>query len=91
MIKGIIGAILGALVVALLLLGFIWLVFSGLILWIAGFILGSLIIAGIILFAIIFVFAVIAFFALFYFLAEKSPKVEAGNYTLKQQKGKGES
>jgi hypothetical protein len=28
------------------------------------------------------------FFALFYYLAEKSPRVEPGEYTLEDQKGK---
>ena len=90
MIKGIAAAILGALLVGVVVLGVLWLVFSGLILCVAGFVLGSIIIAGIIVFVIIFVFAVVAFFALFYYLAEKTPNVEPGDYKLKDQKGKNE-
>lgn len=88
MIKGIAGVILGAVLVAVIFLGVLWLIFSGIILWIAGFVLGSLIVAAIIVFIVIFVFAVIVFFALFYYLAEKSPQVEPGEYTLEDQKGK---
>jgi membrane protein implicated in regulation of membrane protease activity len=86
--KGIIGILLGAILVAVIILGVLWLIFSGFILWIAGFVLGSLIVAAIIVFIVIFVVAVIVFFALFYYLAEKSPQVEPGEYTLKDQKGK---
>ena len=88
MIKGIAAVVLGAVLVAVIILGVLWLIFSGLILWIAGFVLGSLIVAGIIVFIVLFVLAVIVFFALFYYLAEKSPQVEPGEYILEDQKGK---
>ena len=90
MIKGIAAAILGAFLIGIIVLGILWLIFSGFILWIAGFVLGSIIIAGIIVFMVIFIFAVIAFFALFYYLAEKSPEVRAGEYKLEDEKGKNE-
>ena len=91
MIKGIAVALLGAFIVAAIITGIIYLIFTGLLLWIAGIILGSLIIAMIIFFIIIFLIALVMFFAFFYYLAEKKPTIQKhGDYKLDDEKGKNE-
>lgn len=91
MIKGIAAALLGALAVAAIITGIVYLLFSGLILWLFGFIVGSLLVAAIIFFIVIFVFAIIVLFALFYYMAEKKPTIQThGNYKLEDEKGKNE-
>ena len=90
MIKGLASALLGALVVAAIIAGIIYLFFSGILLSILGFAVGGLIVAAIILFAIVFIFALIVFFALFYYMAEKKPEVTPGEYKLEEEKGKNE-
>ncbi|MCK4347907.1 MAG: hypothetical protein KAW47_04750 [Thermoplasmatales archaeon] len=90
MIKGLVSALFGALVVAAIIAGIVYLFFSGMLLSILGFVAGGLIVAVIILFAIVFIFALIVFFALFYYMAEKKPEVTPGEYTLEEEKGKNE-
>jgi len=90
MIKGIVAAIFGALLVAAIIVGLIWLVASGVFLAIFGFIVGAVVIAAILMFFLIFLFAVIIFFAVFYYMAEKSPTVTPGEYKLSEEKGKNE-
>ncbi len=88
MIKGIVAAVLAALILAGVIVGIIGLFFSGALMVIFGFIATTIIIAIILLFIVVFVFALIVFFALFYFMAEKKPEVKPGNYSLKEEKGK---
>ena len=90
MIKGILGMLLGALITALVIIGLIYLLFSGILLWIAGILIGGVIIAALILFIIIFVFAILIFFAFFYYIAEKKPTITPGDYSLDMSKGKHE-
>jgi hypothetical protein len=90
MIKGIIAALLGALIVAGIIVGVIYLFFSGVLLWLFGFIIEGLIAAAIILFIIVFAFALIVFLALFYYMAEKTPEITPGEYKLEEEKGKNE-
>ena len=90
MIKGLISALLGALVVAAIISGVAYLFFSGILLSILGFVIGGLIVAAILLFAIVFIFTLIVFFALFYYMAEKKPEVTPGKYKLEEEKGKNE-
>jgi len=90
MIKGLVSALFGALVVAAIIAGIVYLFFNGILLSIFGFVVGGLIVAAIILFAIVFIFALVVFFALFYYMAEKKPEVIPGDYKLDEEKGKGE-
>ena len=90
MIKGIFGMLLGALIAALVIIGLIYLLFSGILLWLAAILIGGVIVAALVLFVIIFVFAIIIFFAFFYYVAEKKPTMTPGNYTLEMEKGKHE-
>ncbi len=90
MIKGLLSALFGALLVAAVIAGIIYLFFSGMLLSILGFVAGGLIVAAIILFGIVFIFAIIIFFALFYYMAEKKPEVTPGEYKLEEEKGKNE-
>ena len=90
MLRGFVAAILGALAVALIIVGIAYLLFTGLLIWLGAIILGGILAGFIILFIIIFVIALIAFFALFYYMAEKKPTVEPGNYKLGEEKGKNE-
>ena len=86
MIKGLISMFLGAIIIAAIIVGLIWLLFSGFLL----LIFGAIVIAAAILFLAIFIFAFIAFFAFFYFIAEKKPTNTPGEYTLDMEKGKNE-
>jgi phosphotransferase system glucose/maltose/N-acetylglucosamine-specific IIC component len=88
MIKGLLSALFGALLVAAVIAGIVYLFFSGMLLSILGFVAGGLIVAAIILFGIVFIFAIIIFFALFYYMAEKKPEVTPGEYKLEEEKGK---
>jgi len=90
MIKGLLSALFGALLVAAVIAGIVYLFFSGMLLSILGFVAGGLIVAAIILFGIVFIFAIIIFFALFYYMAEKKPEVKPGEYKLEEEKGKNE-
>ena len=90
MIKGLLSALFGALLVAVVIAGIVYLFFSGMLLSILGFVAGGLIVAAIILFGIVFIFAIIIFFALFYYMAEKKPEVTPGEYKLEEEKGKNE-
>jgi len=90
MIKGLLSALFGALLVAAVIAGIAYLFFSGMLLSILGFVAGGLIVAAIILFGIVFIFAIIIFFALFYYMAEKKPEVTPGEYKLEEEKGKNE-
>ncbi|MCK5030340.1 MAG: hypothetical protein KAR64_02640 [Thermoplasmatales archaeon] len=90
MIKGLLSALFGALLVAAVIAGIVYLFFSGMLLSILGFVAGGLIVAAIILFGIVFIFAIIIFFALFYYMAEKKPEVTPGEYKLEEEKGKNE-
>ena len=90
MIKGLVSALFGALVVAATIAGIVYLFFSGILLSILGFVVGGLIVAAMILFAIVFIFALIVFFTLFYYMAEKKPEVKPGEYKLEEEKGKNE-
>ena len=84
MIKGILAALLGALVVAAIIAGIIYLFFSGLLLWLFGFIVAGVLAAA------VFVIALIVLFALFYYMAEKKPEVKPGEYKLEEEMGKNE-
>jgi len=88
MIKGIASAILAAITFAAILL--LLFHFAGIIAWIALTLTVGVIIAAIIMFIIMAIFLFIVFFALFYYLAEKKPKIEPGEYKLEESKGKGE-
>ena len=90
MIKGIFAAILGALLVAAIIVGIIYLFFSGILLWLAGIFVAGIIIGAIIMFIILFVFFILIFFALFYCMAEKKPTITPGEYKLEEEKGKNE-
>jgi len=90
MIKGLLSALFGALLVAAVIAGIAYLFFSGMLLSILGFVAGGLIVAAIILFGIVFIFAIIIFFALFYYMAEKKPEITPGEYKLEEEKGKNE-
>ena len=90
MIKGLLSALFGSLLVAAVIAGIAYLFFSGMLLSILGFVAGGLIVAAIILFGIVFIFAIIIFFALFYYMAEKKPEVTPGEYKLEEEKGKNE-
>lgn len=86
MIKGIISMFVGAILTAAIIVGLIWLLFSGFLL----LIFGVMIIAAAILFIAIFIFALIVFFAFFYYIVEKKPTNSPGNYKLEMEKGKNE-
>lgn len=90
MIKGIFSMILGALITTLIIIGLIYLFFSGLLFWIAGAIAVTFIIAVFIFLVVVFLFMILIFFVLFYFIAEKKPTYQEGNYTLDMEKGKHE-
>jgi phosphotransferase system glucose/maltose/N-acetylglucosamine-specific IIC component len=90
MIKRLVSALFGALVVAAVISGIVYLFFSGILVSILGFVIGGLLVAAMVLFAIVFIFALILFFALFYYLAEKKPEVTPGEYKLEEEKGKNE-
>ncbi len=81
--KGLSLAILGALIVAILIMCFVY--FLDVILGLAIFI-GIGIIIGLVLLGF-FVF-IVMFIALFYYLSVKKPKVEPGEYKLEEVKGK---
>ena len=81
--KGVSLAILGALIVAIIIMSFVYFidVLFGLAIFIGvGFIIG-LILLGFIVF-------IVMFLALFYYLVIKKPKVEPGEYKLEDIKGK---
>ena len=88
MIKGIAAAFLAALLVTAIILGLSYVI--GIIEWLATVIVVGVVIAAIILFFVIFIFAIVVFFALFYYLAEKKPVIEPGEYKLDEEKGKNE-
>jgi amino acid transporter len=90
MIKGLVSAFFGALVFATIIVGIVYLFFSGILLSILGLVVGGLIVAAVILFFIVFILALIIFFALFYYMAEKKPEVMPGEYKLEEEKGKNE-
>ena len=83
MIKGIVAAIIGALIIAAIVVGIIWLFASGVFLLLFGFIGDAVIIAAVLFFIMIFVFALIVLFALFYYMAEKPPTIKPGEYKFK--------
>jgi len=80
--KGLTLALLGALFIAILLMGFVY--FLDVILGLAIFIGLGIIIGMIIIGIVVFV---IMFAALFYYLAVKKPKIEPGEYKLEEAKG----
>lgn len=88
MIKGILSMSLAALAAAAILLGIFHLV--GILAWLAEILVIGVIFAAILIFIIILAVAILIFFALFYYIAEKSPSISPGHYTLKDEKGKGE-
>ena len=90
MLKGVVAAILGALVVTGITIGIIYLLFSGLLIWLGEIFLAGIIVGVIIMFIIVFIIVFIAFFALFYYLAEKKPTITPGKYEIEQEKGKNE-
>lgn len=90
MIKGIAAIILGSLLLALAVVGIFYLLFTGILLWIAAFFAGAFIIAALILFVLAFLLCILMFFAFFYYLAEKKPVVTPGQYRLDEEKGKNE-
>lgn len=90
MMKGILSMILGAIITTLIVFGLIYLFLSGIIFWIMGAIAVTLILAVIIFLVIVFIFILLIFFALFYFIAEKKPTTQSGEYTLDMEKGKHE-
>ena len=77
--------LIGAIVIALIAFVFVYYF------WV---ILGITILIGlgiiIIMILIPIIFFVISFIALFYYMAAKKPKIEPGQYSLEQEKGKGE-
>jgi len=81
--KGIAYAILGAIILSAIVAGFIY--FLDVILGIAILIGLGVLFALIIIPIIVFL---VSFIALFYYMAAKNPKIEPGNYTLGEVKGK---
>ena len=90
MMKGIISMILGALLITAIIIGAIYLLFSGILFWLLGIIAVGMILIVAILFIFVFVFVFLLIFAFFYYFAEKKPTLSSGNYTLDMEKGKNE-
>ena len=90
MIKGLFSILFGTFIVTCIIVGIIYLFFSGILLSVLGFIVGGVIAATIILFIIIFFFALILIFALFYYISEKKTEIKPGEYKIEQEKGKTE-
>lgn len=90
MIKGILSMIFGAIFTAAIIVGIIYLLFSGILIWLFGAFIISVIVAAILLFVILFVFLLLLFFAFFYYVAEKKPSVKPGEYSFDMEKGKHE-
>jgi len=89
MIKGLSAALLASLLIAVIIV--LILNFFDAIAQFALLIGINFMIAAIILFVLFFiVLGVIFFIALFYFLAEKTPKIQPGEYKLEDEKGKNE-
>jgi len=89
MIKGLTAALAASLIIAaiiMLILNFFEIIAQFAIILGIGFIF-----AAIILFVLFFfIFGVILFVALFYYLAEKKPNIQPGDYKLEEEKGKNE-
>ncbi len=90
MIKGLLSAVLGALIIAAIIVGLIYIIFSGIILWVAKVLLIGFIFAVIVLFLVFFIFILIAIIVLFYYIVEKKPTITPGEYNLDMEKGKHE-
>ncbi len=88
MLKGIAGMLLGTLVTVAIILGVLY--FFNVFAIIAAALALSILVIAVIIGVAVFLFVIFAFFMLFYYLAEKTPEVTPGNYTLDQQKGKHE-
>ena len=89
MIKGILSAIIGAVIISALILGLLY--FLGFIILIAKLFMIGLTYAVVIVFLLLFVFFLVSLFLLFYYMAEKKPTVTPGEYKLEMEKGKGEN
>ena len=90
MIKGFAAALAGAIVASLIVVGLIYLFFTGILAWIIGIFTVGMFIAVAIIFVITFIIFLLMFFAFFYYLAEKKPEIKPGEYKLDQEKGKNE-
>ncbi len=88
MIKGFLAIIAAAILITLIVFGLFY--FIGIIAWLAAVLVVGAIIAAVIIAFVVFVIAVVLFFAVFYYLAEKKPTIEPGEYRLEEGKGKHE-